>query len=79
MWWLKYGQLEVVIYTYLPKPTKLTYLPVFFFPDFYFFKTLATNTKGIFHLKSPKNDKNWGGERRVSSHLCILAIVLVVL
>ncbi len=61
MWWLKYGQLEVVIYTYLPKPTKLTYLPVFFFPDFYFLKTLANNTKGIFHLKSPKNDKN-GGE-----------------
>ncbi len=73
---LKDGQFEVVIYTYLPKPTKLTYLPdlCFFFPDFYFKNTLATITKGVFHLKSPKTDNNW-----VSSHLSILATVLIVL
>jgi hypothetical protein len=30
-------------------------------PFFYLKKTLATNTKGVFHLKSPKTDSNLFG------------------
>jgi hypothetical protein len=42
-------------------------------------KTLATNTKGVFHLKSPKTDSNFFGRGgRVPSHLCLLAAVLRV-
>jgi len=47
---------------------------------FDFKKTLATNTKGVFHLKSPKTDSNLFGRGggRVPSHLCLLAAVLRV-
>ncbi len=30
-------------------------------PFFYFYKTLATNTKGVFHLKSQKANSNFFG------------------
>jgi hypothetical protein len=48
-------------------------------PFFYLKKTLATNTKGVFHLKSQKTDRNFFGRGgRVPSHLCLLAAVLRV-